>query len=155
MATVTNIAVTDGVLGLQNHLATTTGTILIDHFVQDDGRIYAQKDRFREEIILTKSGHAFVGSGKIDNVTLLSGAGTDNVLKIFDTDSADTNDDTNVRVELKNTANNETVDPAGMPVNIIRGAYVELAGTNPRALIKLCRATGYGSAGAIRNVGRG
>ncbi|KPK68182.1 hypothetical protein AMJ82_08960, partial [candidate division TA06 bacterium SM23_40] len=42
LATKTNIAVTHGVLGLQDHLATTIGTILIDNFVMDDARIYPQ-----------------------------------------------------------------------------------------------------------------
>jgi hypothetical protein len=92
-------------------------------------------------VLLTKSGHAFVGPGKIDNVTLLSGNGTDCILSVYDTDEADTNDAKSVVTELRNTAAYEMVDPAGMPVSVKRGAYVVLsATTNPRALLKIGRA---------------
>ncbi len=130
-------AVGQGVLGVQGHLATTTGVILIDDFIFDDARVYPPRTRYPYEVMLTKSGHAFVGPGCISNVTLLSGAGTDNVLKVFDTNTADTLNAESVVAELKNTANNETVDPAGMPVEVRRGAYVSLSGTNPRALVQI------------------
>ncbi len=145
-------AVTTGSLGIQNHLSTTTGTILIDEFIQDDARIYPISRRFDDTMVMTKSGHAFVGKGTVDNITLLSGAGTDNVLNVYDTDSGNTDDFTNSVVELKNTANNETVDPAGMPVNIVRGAYVSLSGTNPRAVVKMKNQNM--SSATIRNAGR-
>lgn len=137
VATLDQTAVTHGVLGAQDHLATTKGVILIDDFIQDDLRVYPPTSRYPYEVMLTKSGHAFVGTGTITNVTLLSGAGTDNVLKVFDTDIADTLNAESVLVELKNTANNETVDPAGMPIQVRRGAYVQLSGTNPRALVSI------------------
>lgn len=145
-------AVIQGVLGIQNHLATTTGTILFDNYVFDDARVYPKVDRFSETVMLTKSGHVFVGPGIVENVSLLSGAGTDNVLSVFDTDSGNTNDASNVVIELKNTANNEIVDPAGAPVSMRRGAYVQLSGTNPRALVKISRVDAFGSAAAIRRV---
>lgn len=144
-------AVGQGVLGVQAQLATTTGTILIDNFVFDDARVFPPRDRYPTEVLLTKSGHAFVGGGKVSNVTLLSGAGTDNVLKIFDTDTADANNAESAVLELKNTANNETVDPAGVPVRVHRGCYVELSGTNPRALLQVDR--GLRSDAQIRNWG--
>jgi hypothetical protein len=128
-------AITSGVLGVQDHLATTTGTILIDQFVQDDARVYPITRRFDDTVLLTKSGHAFVGRGIVDNITLMSGAGTDS---------------TNTVAELKNTANNELVDPAGMPVDCVRGAYVVLSGTTPRARVKIKNVAGYGSPGAVR-----
>lgn len=153
VGTLTNIAVTHGVLGIQNHLATTTGTILIDNFVMDDARLFPKAIVNKEVILMTKSGHAFVGPGEIDNVTLLSGAGTDCILKVFDTDSADTNDASNTDIELTNTANNETVDPAGTPVALRRGAFIQLAGTTPRALVKIKHVDSFGSAAAIRRAG--
>lgn len=130
-------AVTHGVLGIQDHLDTTTGAILFDSFIFDDARIYAPRRRYVQEILMTKSGHLFVGPGCVNNTTLLAGAGTDCVLSLFDTDEADTNDAGNILVELKNTANNEVVDPAGMPVRARRGAYVSLSGTNPRAVLQI------------------
>ena len=153
VASLDQIAVLHGVLGVQNHLATTTGTILIDNFVQDDARIFPKAIPHKEEILMTKSGHAFVGAGEIENVSLLSGAGTDNVLKIFDTDSADVNDASNVGVELKNTANNELVDPAGVPISVRRGAFIELSGTAPRAIVKVKHVDAFGTAAAVRRIG--
>lgn len=144
-------AITDGRLGIQDHLATTTGTILFDQFVMDDARIYPITRRFDDTVLLTKSGHAFVGRGVVDNITLMSGAATDNVVTVYDTNTADTTDATNTVAELKNTANNELVDPAGMPVDIVRGAYVSLSGTNPRARVKIKNVAGYGSPSNVRN----
>lgn len=153
VATLTNIAVTHGVLGIQNHLATTTGTILYDNFVMDDTRLFPKAIANPEVILLTKSGHLFVGAGEIDNASLLSGAGTDCVLELFDTDEADTNDAGNIHIELKNTANNEIVDPAGTPVTIRRGAYIRLSGTNPRALVKVKHVDSFGTLAAVRRIG--
>lgn len=148
-------AVGDGDLGITNRLATTTGTVLMDEFVMDDGRVFPYADRFPENLLLTKSGTAFIGAGVIDNASLLSGAGTDNVLRVFDTAWANTNDAAKIVMELKNTANNELVDPAGTPVPVTRGAYVQLTGTNPRALVKISHAAGYGSASVLRQAARG
>lgn len=153
VATLTNIAVTHGVLGIQNHLATTTGTILIDNFVMDDLRLFPRAIINPEVVLMTKSGHVFVGPGEVDNISLLSGGATDNVLAVFDTDSADTNDANNIGVELKNTADNELVDPAGTPISIRRGAFVQLSGTDPRALVKIKLVDSFGSAAAIRRLG--
>jgi len=147
-------AVTHGVLGVQGQLATSLGTILIDQFIQDDARIYPITDRFKESVLMTKSGHVFLGVGDIDNVSLLSGAATDCVLSVYDTDTADTTDASNVLIELKNTANNEVVDPAGTPVDVTKGAFVSLTGTNPRGIVKLKSVSAFGSIGAIRNLGR-
>ena len=150
-----SLAISHGVLGTQDTEATTTGTLLFDQFVFDDLQIYPFKRRYVENILVTKDQHIFVGNGRIDNITLLSGSsGTDSVVKIFDTDVADTNDASNIVIELKNTAGDEVVDPAGVPAPITRGAYVVLSGTGTRgsrALVKICRAQGWGSDGAIRN----
>ena len=85
---------------------------------------------------MTASGHAFVGPGKICNATLLSGVGTAERLRVYDTDRGNTDDLSNVVLELNNTAANETVDPAGVPVWCHRGAYVQLSGDSPRAVLE-------------------
>lgn len=146
-------AITDAVFGTQDTEATTTGTILLDEFVADDVRVGNINDRWPEEMYLTKTGHVFVGPGRVDNVTLISGAGTDCTLDLYDSDIADsTSNETKAR--LNNTANNEIVDPAGMPVSDLhRGAYVVLAGTDPRAIVKIARANAWGSEGAVRQHG--
>lgn len=148
VATLDQGAIAQGVLGLQGHLATTTGTILIDNFVFDDARIYPQSARYPETPLLTKSAHAFVGPGKIEGLTLLSGGAADNILSVYDTDLADTTRP--LVAELSNSIAAETVDRI-TPVNINRGAYCVLTGTNPRALVKIEHAP-HG-AGAIRSLG--
>lgn len=146
-------AVGQGVLGTQLTLSTTTGKIYIDQFVMDDTRIYGIPIRYPAELLLTKTGHAFVGQGCVENASLLSGAGTDNVLQIFDTDVNNTTHLGRLKLELKNTANNELVDPAGVPVHVQRGCYVVLTGTNPRAIVKIGNAQGYWSDGRIKQHG--
>jgi hypothetical protein len=143
-------AVGQGVLGTQNTLATTTGTIYFDQFAFDDTRLYPIPIQYPQSVLLTKSGHVFVGQGEVDNVTLLSGAATDNVLSIFDTDVANTNSAFNVKLELKNVAGGDPVDPAGVPVRVQRGCFVQLTGTNPRAMVNINSAQGYWSPGRIK-----
>ncbi len=145
-------AVGQGVLGTQNTLATTTGVILFDQFLMDDERLWPLAIRFPEEVMITKSSHIFMGSGCVENVSLLSGAATDNILAVHDTDVANTAQ-TAVKLELKNTANSELVDPAGTPVHIQRGCYITLSGTNPRAIVKVGHADAYWSDGRIRQYG--
>ena len=120
---------------------------LIDNIVTDiNARIFADVDKRAETFTMYQSGHAFVGPGVLENITLQGGDVADNVIKVFDTDVANTNDDTNIVAYLKNTAANEVVDPSGMPVEIRRGCYVQLedpAGTvtidsdtdSPRAVV--------------------
>lgn len=155
LASVTNVAVTSGTFGLQDHLATTTGTILYDNFVQDDARVYPRTELFPRTKLLTKSDNVFVGHGHIDRLELLSGAGTDNVLTVYDTDDANIADKSNIVAELKNTANSElvTAEIHEEPLHLDRGCSIVLAGTNPRALVRVVKAPSYGSFAAMRNHG--
>lgn len=143
-------AIGQGVIGTRNTLSTTTGTLLFDQFAVDDARLYPISNRFPDEVVLTKSGHVFLGMGVVDNVSLLSGAAADNVLSLYDTDNAGVNDATNIKAELKNTTASELVDPAGMPATFQRGCYVAMSGTNPRAIVKIRAAQAYGSSGRIQ-----
>ena len=148
----TMAAITSGVVGaIGQSAATTRGMVLFDDIIADDARIYPPSERFPDQLILTSSGHVFVGAGELAQVELLSGAATDNVLSVFDTDRAYTLDASNAVLELKNTANNERV-PSDDPVRVHRGAYVALSGTNPRALVKIAWANSY-SDGALRQHG--
>lgn len=150
----TQNAITSGIFGAVGiDAGSTVLPLYFDELIADDAQLYPIKERFPESLTLTKSGHAFVGPGTIDNVTLMSGAGTDNVLQLYDTDVANVNDAQSFKIELKNTAQNELVDPAGVPVHVQRGAYISLSGTNPRANVLIRSATGYGSDGAIRSLG--
>ncbi len=148
-------AVGQGVLGTQDTLSTTGtgGGLYFDQFIMDDGRIYGLPIRYPEELYMTKTGHAFVGSGTVLNASLYSGAGTNNVLQIFDTDLNNTNHVGRMKLELKNVVNSDIVDPAGVPLRVQRGCYVVLTGTDPRAMIQIGAAQGYYSQGRIKQHG--
>lgn len=146
--------ITQGRLGvLSQDAGTTIGTLLFDHVVSDDTRVGPIAHRWPHEVLLTRTGHAFVGPGMIADVRLLSGAATDCSLAIYDTDVASTTDPGNFRVELKNTANLEVVNSSEGDTSLKRGCYVVLGGTNPRALVKIHHAVAYFSDGAIRTFG--
>lgn len=140
-----------GVVG--QDAGTTKGTILLDWVITDDARLYPPATRWPTDVLLTKSAHVFVGQGEIENITLIAGAATDNVLEVYDTDNADVNDASDIRARLQNVTASEVVDVPGSDLLLERGCYVKLSGTAPRALVKICEATGYGSDGAVRTVG--
>jgi hypothetical protein len=156
-ATITNIAVTHAVLGLQDQDATTTGCILIDNFVQGaigGGQLFHQV-RYPETRLLTRSTatcdgafHVFVGPGKIDTLTLLSGGAADNIVRVYDSDAASTAD---LVAEISNSIAAETVTRV-TPIEVRKGAYCVLSGTaEVRALVKIAYA--HYSAGAVRILG--
>jgi hypothetical protein len=157
VATLTSLdqaaAVGTAQFGTMNTLATTTGTLYFDQFVMDDTRIYGLPIRYPEQLLMTKTGHAFVGAGRIENASLLSGGAADCVLQLFDTDVNNTNHTGRMKLELKNILASDIVDPAGVPVTFQRGCYVVLTGTNPRAMVSIGMAQGYYSQGRIKQHG--
>lgn len=152
VASLDQAAVIQGILGIRNQLATTTGTILFDNFRFDDARIFPERRRFSEQALLTKTGHAFVGPGKLESISLLSGAATDNVVSVFDTDIGSTSIAGNIVAELKNTANNQVVIADDIP-QMVRGCFVQMSGTNPRALVNIERNAMGRSVANIRQLG--
>ncbi len=147
-------AVTFGRIGTTGQDAgTTAGVLLFDDVISDDGRIFPPTFRYPTSRLHTISGHAFVGSGRIENLSLLSGGATDNVLSVFDTDVGNTSDANKVVAELKNTANQQIVNHPTGDIQVHRGCFVSMSGTNPRALVKIKYAPAYGSDGAIRTAG--
>lgn len=148
VTTLTNTAVLRGVLGTQNTLSTTTGTLLFKDFKFDDAQVYPPNQRWPEIVRITKSAHVFVGPGAIDGVTLLSATGTADV---YDTDTANTNDASAKRISLDTGGNFVSNSDK---THFERGCYVSLAGTNPVAEIRLARSGGpkaHWSEGAIRS----
>ena len=141
-------AIGQGILGTQVTAATTTGTLLFDHFTMDDARLYPLVERFPQTVPLIKTGHVFVGPGTVDSAVILSANGT---LDLYDTDVANVNDAFSRLVEL-DTANYSTFEG---PVSFKRGCYAVVGGTNPRCEVKLNSAgkgaMAYGGDGAIRN----
>ena len=158
VGSLTQADITSGIVGANPGAAftPTAGTLVIDEVVasQTDNtstRLGTGGERFPETQLLVSSGHVFVGPGIVDNISLLSGAATDNVLTVYDTDRADTINRA-PRFIANNIASSETpVDGAGFPLTFTRGCYVTLSGTSPRGMVLIRRATSYGSDGAIRN----
>jgi hypothetical protein len=161
VTTITNTAAARGVLGTQDTLSTTTGHIFMDAFVFDSNtnhasgsRIGFQHDRYPETVLITKSTHLGLGTTELLNVTLIPGNGTNNVLTIYDTDTADVTDDTNVVAIIQNhTALEPSIDLADLPCLVKRGAFIQLTGTLPRALVHVGASQGWGSHGRIRQHG--
>ena len=150
----TNTVVARGVLGSQDTLSTTTGHFYIDQFVFDDLRIYPFKDRYPEQLTIYKSQTIAVGETDILNLTLTQGAGTDNVVKLWDTDRIDTLDEFGYVAHLYNlTASEPPIDLADVPMHFKRGVYVQISGTSPKVLIHIGCSQGYYSAGRIRQHG--
>ena len=154
--------ITSAVFGtIGQDAGTTRGIVLLDGIIAASQRLFPIIDRFPEQRILTNSGHIFVGEGEIIDLTLLSGAATNNIAYIYDTDTGKDgvtggdNDDRNFVARITNLSNSETVwTPFNNgPLSVKRGAYVVLEGTNPRAMIHIGRAQGYWSDGRIRDHG--
>ena len=127
-------AVGQGVLGSQDTLATTLGTIYYDNFVMDDARVYPFKERFPFSYPILQSGHLFVGPGFIEGATLYTISSGDESLILYDTDTGNTNDASQV-VELSATAQTSV----GGPLYFERGCYAALSGTNPRGMVYMTR----------------
>lgn len=155
VATLDQGAITSAVLGVMSQDAgTTRGFILYDQVYADDARLGPFAQRWPRQLVLTKSGHVFVGAGIVEDVSLLSGAATDNVLRLYDTDIGSTTDVESFVTELKNTSNGQLVNPEDKCLRFNRGCYVSMTGTNPRAVVKILRAPGYFSEGTIRGLGQ-
>jgi hypothetical protein len=101
---------------------------------------------------MTKAGHAFVGAGYLDNVSLISGAAVDNTLTVYDTDRANTNDAFKVPLYISNTVASAVDDVAGLPVQFQRGCYIKLTGTNPRAAV-IVRPNNYSRSSLLSTAG--
>jgi len=127
-------AVGRGVLGSQDTLATTLGTIYYDEFVQDDGRIYPFRDRFPASYLVQKNGHIFVGPGYIDGATLSKISSNDETLVLYDTDTATINDVATV-ADLSATAQTAVSGP----LYFHRGCYAVIGGTAPRATVHIMK----------------
>jgi len=140
-----------GVIG--QDAGTTAGTILFDHIMADDTRIYPTHNDQRwdyNQVVLADNQHLFVGRGCLENIQLVT-AGTDNVLQCWDTDTGNTNDLNRLKVELKTSTATEIVDPAGMPVKFTRGCYVVITGTTAaKAIARIGFVAAWGEANVRR-----
>ena len=132
VASLDQIAATHGVLGIQDHLATTTGTILYGGLVQDDARVFPTT-RYRTAPQFSKSGHAFVGPGSIEAASIITEGATD-VVKVWDTDTGDIDRTLEPIIEL----NGGNLLSFSGPRKFTKGCFVELdAGSDPKAQVFL------------------
>lgn len=125
-------AVGQGVLGTQDCLSTTTGTILFDEFTMDDARLYPFKERFPQVFQVTRNEHIFVGPGSIESAGMLSSGASDTMV-LWDTDRADVLDAQGFKVELNNAIHSSVAGP----IYFEKGCYAVLSGTNPRGQVAL------------------
>ena len=144
-----------GVIGIgAGSLANVSGTLTLDRIIHDSDRIYGDSNRFPSRQVMTKSGHAFVGPGRITDLTLIAGLGTDCVITIYDTDDATRFPDTLV-MRLTNNTSGESVSYSGLqPIVIHKGAYITMSGTEPRAVVTIASAAAYGNEAALRSFAR-
>lgn len=147
-------AVTQGVLGTQGTLATTSGTILFDQFIADDARIGPIMDRWAETMAITKTTHLIVGPCEVSSVEIWT-TNADNSIELYDsdavvkTDSVEVRDKGNRKVGIE-VAFSESVQMRGSWL-FHRGCYVVLTGTNPGGTVSFRKARAYGSEGAVRS----
>lgn len=127
-------AIGKGVLGSQDTLATTLGTIYYSEFIQDDARLYPYRERFPFSYTVLKSGHVFIGPGFIEAVVLPTITAGDESLCLYDTDTGNRNDASAV-VELYSYSQSSATGP----LYFERGCYAYLQGTNPKGLIYITK----------------
>lgn len=154
VSSLTQGAIGQARFGAQDVALTTSGTILLDTFAMDDARLPNDDSTNPMSLVVTKSTHVFAGPGNLAEVDLISSSSTDNVVTVYDTDEADTT--ARVILRLNNTVASEFV-PSG-PLEdrrLVRGCYVELSGTNPRALVNVCKAPTLISKSVLREYARG
>jgi len=133
-ATVTALdqgAITDARFGVQDHLATTTGTLLFHGLTQDDGRLYPE-GRYLNHKNITINQHLFVGRGDVDLVALLKTSATNEVARLYDTDHGEAHD-LHFVCDLRAGAT-EMIDTT---LHFSHGCFISLTGTNPVAGITI------------------
>lgn len=130
-ASVQGLTITHGVLGVQDHKATTQGTILINEIIHESAsRIWPTKDRFSEVIRVIQSGHVFMGAGTVESIAVKHGSDQTNIVEFFDTDVANINPSERKAVSTSGV-NNGVEEVYNTPFEVIRGLfYHDSDGTN-------------------------
>jgi hypothetical protein len=116
-----------------------TGTILLGAIIADDVRVYPRARFPIRTQWVTRDLAAFVGPVTIEEVHL-TGTGTDAVLTILDTDIYTSTDPTFSRepvAYVRNVTASDQSPGLATPIQLKRGAYCQLTGTNPQAWVTL------------------
>ena len=128
------LAVVDARIGTLGVDAGTSGTILIDNFIHDDGRIYRYKHRFPgTNIHVTHSeDHPIIGPARFS--AAVTGTGTNAVLSLYDSDGVPTN--LEPFAVIRNLTANEFV-PGHDIFEVVSGLYTIMSGTAAQAFISV------------------
>ncbi len=133
---VLNLAPDEFGIGALGVLATTSGTFLFDEIIKVAGDLVFAHPRppFGRTRWMGKSGHLFVGPGKVCDVTMQVGdAGTTNYIELWDTDRADVTDYSRMKARISSNAPNESVNLPSVPIKFNRGCYVVMSPYAPDA----------------------
>ena len=133
-------AITQARLGfIANTVAAgTTGYLVFDNIIADDGRVYPMKERFPIHKELTKTAHVFIGPGHVQSVTLHSVGATDTIT-LYDTDRAESSATVSKLAEVSTAAHSSAEGPWFFK----HGCYAVLAGTNPRGVVDIVDSSNY------------
>lgn len=147
--------------GPQQQNADNGGTMLFDNFAFDNERPWPE-ERFTDKRLMWKSGHAFLGNGTLESLSMVSTTAATEV-RLYDTDAYELRNDRLLGV-LRNPTADQTGDLLNRPIDFRRGCYAAFSdAADPRALIvpldayatlKASRATGCMSKAGIRNLAR-
>lgn len=146
-------AIVQGKLGVFNVDSGTSGDLVIDDVYVDDAQVFRDREPYPMTAVVetssahgtttTVAGHPLIGPGCVE--VSLTGAGTNAVLTLYDSDGAPN------RLEpidvIRNTTANEHVT-GRVEYEVHRGLYVQLSGTDARAFVQAKRG-GIRSRGAL------
>ncbi len=156
-------ATTKAIVGVQDKLSATTGTILLDNFIVDNialtARIYPEKNRFSTVRTLSnattqtrvRDEHVFIGPGTVTGITAIDGgADSSAVVTVYDTDTAQAYDSLR-KATVGVIVAGDTKYARNVPFDVLRGCYVTVEGTTPVvAEITIDRAPNWFSDGNMR-----
>ena len=130
-------------LGAISQTGDIQGTLYFDEFAVDEDRLYDDSGSAHNGALsgktmhFLKSGFAFLGAGEIEHVSLIDGGSGDCRIKIYDTEDEVRLALGGLRESLATVTANVTEQSRNRGFRCNRGAYVELSGTTPQALIRL------------------
>src|SRR5688572_17439154 len=118
------------------------GTIYFDDFMVDEDRLWDDPSAHNGalsggSLFFLQSGFAFLGEGVIDHVTVIDAGSNDVRVRIYDTYEPTALPAGSLRYDMRAPGASRTEQSSSNPVPFKRGAYVQLSGTNPQAIVRL------------------
>jgi hypothetical protein len=118
------------------------GTVYFDELLLDEGRVYDDAGAHNGalsggSLFFAKSGFAFLGPGEVEHLSVIEGGSGDCRVRLYDTDHPTRLPVGALRYDLKVPAASATAQSTSRRVPFKRGAFVQLSGTNPQAIVRL------------------